>query len=307
MKAILTFKKSNADELVSKYEFYRSATKDGLYAIENKIGEVTQFSDSDTVTYSDNTAVYGTEYYYGMLCVSKAGYSVPSAPMYFCRYKNNGGIKPDFLVGDLQAGVVGYNKVDPYALHSQVRAIYDKAMDETALPAYFYKSTGGVPADQVISGYWRGMPTHWLLCGFGSIACSNGAATTIGTIVQTFKNIHLKVKEKYPVININGYDFYFDTVKKTEFEKFLYSADIAFNNQSAIIAPQPMVITAYNLFGATRGVILESDTVADSLFFTYAANSSNGGLTIPNTGTFLYSFATQPPAFMPIALRPVQY
>lgn len=305
MKAILTFKKSNADELVSKYEFYRSSTKDGLYAIENKIGEVTQFSGSDTVTYSDNTAVYGTEYYYGMLCVSKAGYSVPSAPIYFCRYKNNGGIKPDFLVGDLQAGVVGYNKVDPYALHQQVRVIYEKAMDETALPAYISKSSASGSADQVISGYWRGMPTHWLLCGFGSIAWSNIAAT-IGTLVQTFKNIHLKVKEKYPVININGYDFYFDTVKKTEFEKFLYSADIAFNNQSAIIAPQPMVITAYSSFGTNRGVILESDTVADSLFFTHAASASNGGLTTPAVGTSLNGFPTLP-AFMPIALRPVQY
>lgn len=305
MKAILTFKKSNADELVSKYEFYRSATKDGLYAIENKIGEVTQFSDSDTVTYSDNTAVYGTEYYYGMLCVSKAGYSVPSAPMYFCRYKNNGGIKPDFLVGDLQAGVVGYNKVEPYALHQQVRAIYEKAMDETALPGYTYKSSASGGADQVISGYWRGMPTHWLLCGFGSVA--GNSSVTIGSVVQAFKNTHLKVKEKYPTININGYDFYFDTVKKTEFEKFLYSADIAFNNQSAIVAPQPMVITAYNLFGATKGVILESDTVADSLFFTYAANSSNGGLTTPAVGTSLNGFSVPLPAFMPIALRPVQY
>ena len=305
MKAILTIKKSNTDELVSKYEFYRSSTKDGLYAIENKIGEVTQFSDSDTVTYSDNTAVYGTEYYYGMLCVSKAGYSVPSAPMYFRRYKNNGGIKPDFLVGDLQAGVVGYNKVDPYALHSQVRAIYEKAMDETALPAYIYKSSAVGGADQIISGYWRGMPTHWLLCGFGSVAWNNGAAT-IGTLVQTFKNTHLKVKEKYPVININGYDFYFDTVKKTEFEKFLYSADIAFNNQSVITAPQPMVITAYNSFATNKGVILESDTVADSLFFTYAASASNGGLTTPAVGTSLNGLSVMP-AFMPIALRPVQY
>lgn len=303
MKAILTFKKSNADELVSKYEFYRSATKDGLYAIENKIGEVTQFSGSDTVTYSDNTAVYGTEYYYGMLCVSKAGYSVPSAPMYFCRYKNNGGIKPDFLVGDLQAGVVGYNKVDPYALHNQVRAIYDKALAEVTFPVAIYKYSTTFPADQVISGYWKGMPTHWLFCGYASLDRGN-AYITVSDFTQAFKLIHEKVKEKYPVININGYDFYIDSVKRTEFEKFLYSADISFNNQSAITAPQPLVITSYNYYSSSRGVIVESDSVPGTYNALGALSGSNGALTViaPSTA----NLGTLPFAF-PIALRPVQY
>lgn len=59
MKTKITFKKSNSDSLIAKYELYRSTSKDGLFAIENKIDEITEFDSSETVSFVDQSSTYG--------------------------------------------------------------------------------------------------------------------------------------------------------------------------------------------------------------------------------------------------------
>lgn len=302
MKTKITFKKSNSDSLIAKYELYRSTSKDGLFAIENKIGEVTDFSSSETVSFIDPSSAYGSEYYYGLMAVTKAGYGIPSAPMYSCRYKNNGGVKPDFLVGNLQAGVVGYNLVEPYGLHAQMDSIWEKAVAEVGIGTGTAKNTNPTPSDYVVTGYYRGMPTHWLMCGFRALT-NNNASTQTDHILNSFNPIYNNAKQKTPVILVNGFEYYYETVSIDEWSAVLEGLEIAFSATS-LVKKQPLTHSAYSsAYATSRLAILKNQSSTHTVYKQVVAD---GPLTALAAGATVGSGLTYPGFCAPIALRPVQ-
>lgn len=302
MKTKITFKKSNSDSLIAKYELYRSTSKDGLFAIENKIDEITEFDSSETVSFVDQSSTYGAEYYYGLMAVTKAGYGIPSAPMYSCRYKNNGGVKPDFLTGNMQAGVVGYNLIEPYGIHSQMDSIWEKAIAEVGIGTGTAKNTNPTPSDYVVTGYYRGMPTHWLMCGFRALT-NNNAFTQADHILNSFNPIYNNAKQKTPIILVNGFEYYYETVSIDEWSAILEGLEFQFLATS-LVKKQPLIHSAYNqAYATSRLAILKNQSNVHTVYRQAAADAP---LTVLAAGVNVGSTLSYPGFCAPIALRPVQ-
>lgn len=302
MKNKITFKKNNSDALIAKYELYRAGTKDGLFAVENKIAETADFGGSDTVVFIDQTAVYGVEYYYGLMAVSKQGYGIPSAPVYSCRYKNNGGIKPDFLVGNLEAGIVGYNLIEPYATHLQMDSVFEKSYNEVGPFAGVAKNANATPSDIVLTGYYRGIPSHWLMCGCRALSQINQYGQT-DAFLNAFNTLYNNAKQKTPTIFVNGFEYYYESVSIGEWNEILEGLEYRFL-ATALVKKQPLAHSAYtSAYSTTRMVILKNESGQHQFYRQVSADTP---LVPVTTSMAIGSGALGPGFAAPIALRPVQ-
>lgn len=302
MKTTIAFKKTNSDEAIAKYEFYRSTNKEDLYAVENKIGELTQFTGSDTVSFVDQNAQYEVEYYYGCAAVAKNGYTIPSVAKYHCVFKNNAGIAPNFLVGDLQAGLVGVNVVSAESAHMLVVDRFNKIVD--ALPAQVgvSRNIGGYSPDRIITGYWRGRAAHYLPCPFGQFTVRD-TGTWIGQMLTAFNAFHNSLLQD-KLIKFEGHLFELDLLTVSEFNAMVSTIDTGCITYSNIREKQPLVPAYMNSNGPSgKGLVLIDDVTKEKKVFKYA----NGYASEVNANGSAFSGLAHPYITAPFALRAYQY
>lgn len=303
MKIDLTFKKSNADALVEKYRVYRSTNKAQLYAGENIIGEITNFSDSANVTFTDPNAVLGVSYYYGLETVSKTGYSFMTAPKNICVAKNIGAIAAIPTAGDYDAGYCDISTVTGMSvfdnLFSLVRSAVFSAMTAegiTATPAF-----NALTSDQkgTVTGYYKGLPTIYYPAGV--LRLTFPSVTGNMSTNKLMKGIAVAIA-KYGTISYDGDEYNLRLLGVDEWKKLFLNhvIDMAMTNKDAA---QPLVPVLYSTSLSSNTPFCFVDE-ATGVGYGYDSYPSDKGPNKINDSRYLSGSNS---LIIPVGLTPVQY
>lgn len=275
MKAIVKFKKANADALVTSYKVYRSNASSGLFSAGNLIATVTNFADSDTFTYNDTTAQYDTAYYYGVEVVGKDGYSVLSAPIYLNVQKNTGITSRDIMIGNTKLGFVSYSPTYAFYLMDRVRSSMEAAVLEVAAEMSSAITTAENPVASFgsVEAFYEGVAGVYFPSGLNRIATTPGVSST--TVVR---NVMTKLKARLQTIDFEGYEYEYRLMGKNEYEalfRHTYQGHLA---ATAINTPQSVVPALYgaSIFTGTEYLAFVTEDTGLTELYRYVSGTLAG-------------------------------
>lgn len=275
MKAVVKFKKANADALVASYKVYRSNAVAGLFAVGNLIATVTNFAGGDTFTYNDATAQYDTAYYYGVEVVGKDGYSVLSAPIYFNAQKSTGVTSRDIMVGNPKLGFVSYSQTYAFSMMDRVRAVMETCVAEVAAEMGQAITTGENPASTfgAVEAYYEGVPGIYFPSGLSRIAGTGSASST-----TAIRNVMTKLKARLSTLEHEGYEYEFRLLGKNEYEALFRHTYQNHISTTTINVPQPVVPVLYasNIYTTTEYLALVTEDTGTTDLYRYVAGTLAG-------------------------------
>lgn len=275
MKAIVKFKKANADALVASYKVYRSNSSSGLFSAGNLIATVTNFAGGDTFTYNDTTAQYDTAYYYGVEVVSKDGYSVLSAPIYLNVQKNTGITSRDIMIGNSKLGFVSYGQTYAFYLMDRLRSFMEAAILEVASEMSSAITTAENPATTFgsVEAFYEGVAGIYFPGGLNRLATTPGVSST--TVVR---NVMTKLKARLQTIDFEGYEYEYRLMGKNEYEALFRHTYYSHLPTTAINTPQSVVPALYGagIYSTTEYLALVTEDSGLTELYRYVAGTLPG-------------------------------
>lgn len=250
MSIKINWHKVNRDDQFSGYEVYRSTDKENVYLPDNKVASI---SDKNQITFTDNEAILGNKYYYGIVTKSASGDLKSRIQVTRTNFAPCIGGE-DVIIGDNTLGLIGhYYDDETIRLHNYVEGVISDALrgigglvTPTASPTFmngYETALNKIIVDGDISVYST--------IGKLAIGPNKSPAAIWNAIIN---NLHLKIN-----IEFEGRYYKIKCLTKEELEAFWFPNFSTTGMQSDFIK----VITSSN--PATRCFVLNPDTMLGTL------------------------------------------